>query len=169
MNSPQMPHQPKLSVKQRQEKERDEYFAELHAKKLQLERTLWLVIRTFGKEFRTEPTVTINQEEMSLLWDLKFSEDPAAPGKLTLTANLLPEASDEQIDRIRRALLADPSGLKAALDAVGLPDHPAGYLQGKLMEGPNGITWDYEKKRFVPGPNHHSPEQEPPNPPAVAL
>jgi hypothetical protein len=170
MNSahPQMPPGPKLSKRQREEKDRDEFFAQITSENLQLKRTLWLVLRTFAKQTAMEAQLTIDQAEMSLLWDLQYSEVEGAPTKLTLTAHLMPEASDEQIDQIRQALLADPAGLKAALDAAGLPNHPSGYLQGKLMEGPNGITWDYTEKKFKPTA-HSSPAQEPPNPPEVAV
>lgn len=147
---------PKLSRKQREEKERDEYFASIVSESLQLKRTLWLVLRTLGS-----PTVTIDQTEMSLLWDLKYSEVPDAPTKVTLTANLIPEATDEQIASLKAVLMGKEPALHAARkdETVGLANHPLGYLQGRLMDGPDGIVWNAADQKWL---KRESPKQEPP-------
>jgi hypothetical protein len=146
---------PKLSKRQREEVQRDEYFATIVSENLQLQRTLWLVLRTSGSQ-----TATIDQKDMSLLWKLSRSSVPDEPSKITLTAELFPEATSEQIGKLRAGLLADPNRMEEIRSELGLADHPAGYLQGRLMEGADGITWDDALKKFRP---IHPPAQEPPS------
>jgi hypothetical protein len=159
-----MPQGPKLSKRQRDEKERDDYFATIVSESLQLQRTLWLALRTSGNL-----TLTIDQADMSLLWKLGRSSVPDHPSKVTLTAELYPEATDEQIDQLRAAVVADPSSMERVREELGLASHPSGYLQGRLTEGLNGVIWDYQANKFIPRPPAATPAQEPPNPPAVAV
>lgn len=156
--------EPKLSLKQRQEKARDEHFASIVSESLQLKRTLWLVLRTVAKGMvklspslapDIEPMViVIDQADMSLLWDLQYSEVPGEQTKLRLTAGLLPEATSEQIACLKAVLLGAEPSLRAAREdsAVGLSGRPLGYLQLKLMEGPDGIVWSDADQKWVAKP-----------------
>lgn len=142
--------------------QRDELFAQIVSENLQLKRTLWLVLRTSGN-----PTLTVDQKDMRLLWDLQYSSVPDEPNKLTLTANLLPEATDHDIARLREMLVDTDKSLHEIRkgDVVNRPDLPLAYLQMRLMEGVEGIIWNSQSKKWTRIP---LPAQEPPPSPTHA-
>lgn len=152
------PRTPKLSRSQREAAQRDQFFAEITSENLQLKRTLWLALRTSGS-----PKLTVDQTEMSLLWDLQYSEVEGEPTKLTLTAGLLPEITPSELACLRE-LLVDTDGLLHEVrkhESVNRPELPLGYLQMKLMEGPEGIAWGPESKKWNRKVTP-SPQPEPP-------
>lgn len=120
--------QVKLSKSQREAKQRDDFFATITAENAQLKRTLWLVLHTLGS-----PTVSLDTVKMSPLWDLRFTGSEDAPTKLTLHAELLPEATEDQLNALYKLLVGTPKSIRACIEEVGLPNHPVGYLQAKLM------------------------------------
>lgn len=146
LQNPRRSEPGKLTAAQRREQATQDLFTELVAKEMQLQRTLWLVLRTSEK-----PTITVDQKEMSLLWDLQYASVPGEPTKVTLTASLLPEATDVQIANLKTLLVdtADPLETLQKDSRVGLPHHPVGYLQGRLLEGEDGIVWKDDVKKWV--------------------
>ena len=150
------PRTPKLSRSQREAAQRDQFFSEIVSENLQLKRTLWLALRTSGS-----PTLTIDQVEMSLLWNLQYSEVPGAPTKLTLTASLHPEITPKELACLRELLVDTDGALQDVRkhETVNRPELPLGYLQMKLMDGDEGIVWKADLKKWVRKP---LTAQEPP-------
>ena len=136
---------PKLTVRERREAQIQETFTELVSEVMQLKRTLWLVLRTIGKQ--TDPQgeifpVTVDQLDMSLLWNLKFTAVPESATKLMITSQMLPEATNEQMAALADLLVGTAKSIADVRAAAGLPDHPAGYLQARLLP----IHFDAELK-----------------------
>lgn len=150
MSSP--PQMPKLSRSQRRDQQLQELFTALTAEVAQLKRTLWLVLRTTGS-----PTVTIDQLDMSPLWDLKFTAPEGEPTKLTLTAELLPAPTDEQLDALAELLLGTDKTIKDFREQVGLKDYHAGYLQSLLA---TRVEWNDVVKKWI---HSSQPGTTPPN------
>jgi hypothetical protein len=151
-----------MSARERREKELETFFTAVTSENMQLKRTLWLLLRTTGKVMQpdsTAPSVTLDQLEMSPLWDLKFTTPEDAPTKLTLTAQLLPDPSDAQMRALHEALSGTSRTIKECLDAAGLKEYPVGYLQSRLMSGVGNcgeelpqlapLRWDEEKKKWA--------------------
>lgn len=146
---------PKMSARERREQEITQVFTEQYAQIMQWQRMVWLLLRSSGS-----PTVTVDNSEMSQLWDLRYSPVEGEPTKTRLTAGLLDEATDSQIEILKAMLLGTQNAIQdlRAHETVGLPDHPVGYLMARLMFGPTGIRFDQEQKCWVT----ISPSQEPP-------
>ncbi len=166
---------PKLTLSERRQKALEETFTELIAEAMQLKRTIWLMLHTGSK------TVTIDQEDMNPLWDLKFTRVDDSKTKLTITAALLPEPNEDQLSALWKELYFTNNPIELVRPTIeGMKDLPSGYLQARLLDVPAGsgrspIMWDPSIKKWVnpPAPTQTPAPtlaQEPPNPPpAYAL
>lgn len=135
MHDPAIPQprgNPKVPTRQQTKAERLMAEQELNLstvvmREIQQQRVLWQTIRQFGG------SVTVDMEKVDPLWDLKFEAiDKTKPNVVTMTAALLPEPTQEQLEKLASLLLGTSQNPINVQAQVGLPDHPTSYLVARM-------------------------------------
>lgn len=90
-----------------------------------LAKTVWWLLQNHNaiEQGVFIPSATINEDEIPDLWNLKTEED--ADGNLKITADLLPDLTDEQITQIAGFLLGTKEPILAVIEKFKLPQGPA--------------------------------------------
>lgn len=102
--------------------ETEQNLTEVIAQSIQLQRTVWLLIRMQGY------AVEIDQAAVNPLWTLKYEPVIGKPNHARLVAGLLAEPTNEQLAKLEQKLRGTTQHPADLMREVGLPDHPFSYL-----------------------------------------
>lgn len=136
---------PKLSVAQRKQQEYEETLTGLIAQGIQLQRTVWQLVKQNGG------SAVIDQEAITPLWELKYEPIEGKPNHARIVASLLPEPTAEQLETLAAKLLGTKQHPADLMKEVGLPEHPFSYVTNLLAPKVvfNNGTWisraEYDK------------------------
>lgn len=98
----------------------------LAKQKLMLAKMVWWLLRNHNAT--NGPTAIIDDEQIPLLWNLNTRD---VDGKLQITADLLPDLTDEQISSIVEFLLGTTKTLVDVIEKFQLPQ-PPDYIEAAL-------------------------------------
>jgi hypothetical protein len=104
----------------------EEHMMMLNLQMLQMQRTVWMMAQVAGGE------VTIDEEKMDPLWEIRYSRPENSKTKLTIFAKKLPEPQEEQLTKLADILTAGQMDLRESLLAVGLSGYPGSYIIARL-------------------------------------
>lgn len=96
------------------------------AKHLQSQRTIWLLTRALGGK------VIVDESEVDPLWDLNYRRIEGSQTKLEITASLLAEPTEEQMQALAKRLIGTARNPRSEAINVGIVDLPMAYLNGRL-------------------------------------
>lgn len=92
--------------------------------RLQLERTIWLLV------MKTGGPVTVNEAAIDPLWKLEKSR--TASGELVLKAEAMEGPTAEQLDKLVKALDGSSRTIHEVAAEVGLENFPPAFLQFRI-------------------------------------
>lgn len=149
--------QPHLSRSERERQDFTQRINEILFHSVQLQRTLWLVVREAGGK------VTVNEKETDPLWNLSYHRSETSQDLLHIEATVLPEATEIQIAQMVTVLRGKKDHPAKAMDDAGLGEYPTSYVTKKLAPfiifSEAGV-WVDADKYVKPSPK----AQEPPQP-----